>query len=223
MTRLNRGVLLCLLLGLGAWPSPAQAQGIRLFAMGGGSFLYSTRTFAQLGDEFRSDYASGGRITVGGEVTPWKILGIEGAYGYGRNNLRLRSLEENQTLGYGVRSQRFSGNLVLHSPVSLFGLRPYATGGLEFDHLAPTDQAKLTAASQGFAGQPVLLGGNNKIGVNYGGGADISLVPFLALRFDVRDHITGTPTYGLSSARFPVHGAAHDLEASVGLVFHVGR
>lgn len=223
MTRVKRGVWLCLLLGMGAWPSLAHAQGIRLFVMGGGSFLYNTRTFTQLGDEFRSDYASGGRVTIGGEVTPWRIIGIEGAYGYGRNNLRITSRDENQTLGYGVRCQRFSSNLLLHSPVSVLGMRPYATGGLEFDHLAPTDQAKLTAASQGFANQSVLLGANNKIGVNYGGGTDISFFPFLALRLDVRDHITGTPTYGLSSARFPVHGAAHDLEASVGLVFHVGR
>ncbi len=214
---------MCLLLGLGAWPSLAHAQGVRLFVMGGGSFLYNTRTFTQLGEEFRSDYASGGRITIGGEVIPWRIFGIEGAYGYGRNNLRLKNLSENQTLGYGARSQRFSGNLLVHSPIAVLGMRPYATGGVEFDHLAPTDQAKLTAANEGFADHSVLLGANNRLGVNYGGGTDISVFPFLALRFDVRDHITGTPTYGLPFSRYPVQGAAHDLEASVGLVFHLGR
>lgn len=221
MTRISRVVLLCALLGFG--PSLARAQGIRLFVLGSGSYLYNARTFSVNGDQFRSSYASGGKIILGGEVTPWRIIGIEGAYGYGVNNLRLANLSESQTLGYGVRSQRLSSNLLAHSPVSFLGVRPYATAGVEINHLSPTDQARLTASREGFAAQAAILGASNQLGVNYGGGADIGFFPFLALRIDVRDHITGTPTYGLSFARFPVSGAAHNLETSVGLVLHVGR
>ena len=139
------------------------------------------------------------------------------------HHLRVTNLSASQTLGYGVRSQRVSANLVGHSPISLLGVRPYATGGLEFDHFGPTSQAKTMAFTQGFTGQVVTLGSANKLGVNFGGGVDWSFFPTLALRLDLRDHLTGTPTYGLSGGRFPISGAAHDVEFSVGLVFHMGK
>ena len=71
----------------------------------------------------------------------------------------------------------------------------------------------------------VALGAANKVGVNYGGGVDMKLLPYLNLRLDVRDHLTSTPTYGLPSSSgtgpyFPVSGAAHDLEYSAGIVLH---
>jgi len=67
------------------------------------------------------------------------------------------------------------------------------------------------------------LGGSNQVGVNYGGGVDWGFFPTLALRLDLRDHITGTPTYGLSTARYSVSGDAHNVELSLGLVFHIGK
>jgi hypothetical protein len=198
--------------------------------MAGGSFLEDERFFtcnvtnvACSNDRFRSNYASGGKITLGGEYSLSKVLGLEGSYAYGRNNLRLSNLTASQTLGYGVRTQRFSANAVAHSPISFLGVRPYLTAGLEYDHLGPTSQAKTLAFTQGFAGPTATLGSNNKVGVNYGGGADWSFFPTLSLRLDLRDHITGTPTYGLSSGRYPVSGAAHDVELSAGIVFHIGK
>jgi hypothetical protein len=204
--------------------SLARAQGIRVFVMGSGSFRQDDRFFINSANQrFQSSYASGGKITFGGELSLANIIGVEGSYGYGRNNLRIRNLSQSQTLGYGVRTQRVSANLVGHSPISFLGLRPYATGGLEYDHLAPTDQANRLAFTQGFAGQLLTLGGSNQVGVNYGGGVDWGFFPTLALRLDLRDHITGTPTYGLSTARYSVSGAAHNVELSLGLVFHIGK
>lgn len=205
--------------------SPARAQGIRIFAMGSGSFFLNQKFFTAVGEPFRSDYASGGKITFGGELTPSKMLGIEAAYGYGTNNLRLTNLGESPstTQGYGVHTQRFSSNLVVHSPVSLLGVRPYLTAGAEYDRLGPTGQAKSTAFTQGFADQRVTLGASNKMGFNYGGGVEWGFFPALALRLDFRDHVTGTPTYGLSSATYHVSGTGHDAELSAGLVLHLGR
>jgi len=162
---------------------------------------------------------------LGGEFTSWKIFGVEAAYGYGTNNLRVTDLSTtpSSTQGYGVKAQRFSGNLVLRSPAGMFGVRPYATAGLEYDRFGPTTQAKSAAFSQGFADQTVTLGASNKIGLNYGGGVEWSFIPMLALRLDFRDHVTGTPTYGLSSARYNISGAAHDAELSAGLVLHIGK
>jgi hypothetical protein len=204
--------------------SLARAQGLRVFVVGSGSFLHDERLFTNVLDErFRSNYASGGKITFGGEFALTRILGIEGAYGYGTNNLRLTDLGLSQTLGYGVRTQRLSANLVGHSPVSFAGLRPYATAGLEYDHLGPTSQAKALAFTQGFAGQLVTLGASNQVGINYGAGAEWGFLPALGLRVDLRDHVTGTPTYGLPGRRYPISGAAHEVEFSVGLTFHIGK
>ena len=223
MTRAKLAQLLPLVVLALFSTSAARAQGVRVFVMGGGSFLEDERFFTRLGDRFQSNYASGGKITFGGEVSLAPVFGFEGSYGYGRNNLRVTDLAASQTLAYGVRTQRLSANLVAHSPVPVLGVRPYATAGLEYDHLGPTSQAKTLAFTQGFADQLVTLSASNQVGFNYGGGIEWSLVPALALRLDLRDHITGTPTYGLSSARFPISGAAHGVELSVGLTLHIGR
>jgi len=223
MTRAKLARLLPLV-ALALFSTPAaRAQGVRVFVMGGGSFLEDERFFTSLGDRFRSNYASGGKITFGGEFSLAPVFGFEGSYGYGRNNVRVTDLATSQTLGYGVRTQRLSANLVAHSPIPVLGVRPYATAGLEYDHLGPTGQAKTLAFTQGFADQLVTLGASNQVGFNYGGGVEWSFFPTLALRLDLRDHITGTPTYGLSSARFPVSGAAHGVELSAGLTFHLGK
>ncbi len=67
------------------------------------------------------------------------------------------------------------------------------------------------------------------VGFNYGGGLEKKLMYRVRLRFDVRDHVTASPTYGLPSSSsssgpiFPISRAAHDLEYSAGLVFHLGK
>jgi opacity protein-like surface antigen len=197
--------------------------------MGGGSFLNDERFFSQpfpggeSSDQFRSSYASGGKIIFGGELSFGEILGFEGSYGYGNNNLRITNLDRSETLGYGVRTQRLSGNLMLHSPATLLGLRPYATAGLEYDHLGPTSDAKTLAFTEGFAGNLVTLGASNQVGFNFGGGAEWSFLPDLALRLDLRDHVTGTATYGLPHSLYPVSGTAHTIELAAGLTFHFGK
>lgn len=207
--------------------SLARAQGVRVFVMAGGSFLNDERFFSQVvgesSDQFRSNYASGGKITFGGELSLNRILGFEASYGFGHNNLRMTNLDQSETLGYGVRTQRVSGNLMAHSPVALLGLRPYVTGGLEYDHLGPTSEAKTLAFSEGFAGNLVTLGSSNQVGFNFGGGAEWSFLPDLALRLDLRDHLTGTPTYGLPHSLYPVSGTAHNIELAAGLTFHFGK
>ena len=49
----------------------------------------------------------------------------------------------------------------------------------------------------------------------------------LALRLDVRDHVTGTPRFGLpqdliSGAIFPISGSAHSVEIAAGFTLHFG-
>ncbi len=222
-------LMLFLMAAVGCLPAAARAQGVRISAMGTGSFLLSEKFFELAGDPFRSNYAPGGKFILGGEYTTNKVLGFEVAYAYGRNNLRVTDLNSspvNET-GYGVRIHRLNGNLVLHSPVEMFRLRPYATAGIEFTRYSPTSGARELAFTEGFAGQPAQLSANNKPGINYGAGVEWSLLPALALRLDVRDHATGTPRFGLgqdstSGGLFPVTGSAHNVELSAGFTLHFG-
>ncbi len=229
MTRIRFLPALLLIAVVGVAPDAARAQGVRVFAVGTGSFLLSEKFFEVAGDRFRSNYAPGGKIILGGEYTTNRVIGLEAAYAYGRNNLRVAGLEVAPTeeAGYGVRIQRLNGNLVIHSPVKVLRLRPYVTAGIEFTRYAPTSDAKELAFTEGFANQLAVLEASNKAGINYGGGVEWSLLPALALRLDVRDHTTGTPRFGLpqestGSAIFPVSGRAHNAEISAGFTLHFG-
>lgn len=228
MLRVRTVPILCLLAGAFLFPELAQAQGARVFVMGSGSYLFSEKLFAVAGDPFRSSYAPGGKVTFGGEFTTNRVLGFEAAYAIGRNNLRLTDLAASQDAGYGLLVQRLSGNLVLHSPVELLKLRPYATAGIEYTRFGPTSDAKTRAFTEGFAGQPAVLESSNQVGFNVGAGLELKVLGPLALRLDVRNHTMGTPRFGLGdssatgSALFPITGKANNLEISGGFTIHFG-
>jgi hypothetical protein len=216
---------------LGVSAAAAHAKDFRIFAMGGGASRFDTKTFtSSTGTDYGSDYADGSKFVVGGEVALGKIFGIEGSYAFGRNNLRLSDLSWKPApeTGYGARNHRISANLVAHAPVSFYGVRPYLTAGLEYDRFSPTSGAKDLANSVGFTGVTATLAPDDKIGFNFGAGAEVKLLRRLGLRFDVRDHVAGSPTFGLpsqssSGATFPISGVGQNLECSAGVVFHFGK
>jgi len=220
--------LLALTLGLGS--TALHAQGYNVFVMGGGSSLFDKNNYTVSTGDFRSTYKNGGQFTVGAEVPLFKFFGLEGSYGYGRNNLAVTDLGTNTETGFNTRNQRLSGDFVVHSPKSFFHLRPYVLAGLEYDRFSPVGNAAAHATSPGFNNvADTALNPANKLGFNYGGGVELKLIRWVGLRFDVRDHLTGSPNYGLPAssstggAVFPVSGAAHDLEYSAGVVFHFGK
>ena len=113
--------------------------------------------------------------------------------------------------------------------MSFQGVRPYIAAGVEFDRFAPVGHAAATAMGS-FNGVPnTVLSPDNKFGYNLGFGFEIKLVRAVDVRVDLRDHITGSPTFGLPrqatsgfTAYYPISGRAHHVEASVGFVFHFG-
>src|SRR2546430_4928144 len=126
MTRAKLAQLLPLVVLALFSTSAARAQGVRVFVMGGGSFLEDERFFTRLGDRFRSNYASGGKITFGGEFSLAPVFCFEGSYGYGRNNLRVTDLAASQTLPYGVGSQPLTPHPAALPPLPGPGAASYA-------------------------------------------------------------------------------------------------
>ena len=200
------------------------AEGLNIFAMGSVSSLFDSHNYTEYSTPFGSAYKTGGGFTLGVEAPLGKILAVEGAYSNVRNNLAITDFGTSVVTGYGIHNQRISGDAVAHAPRSFLGLKPYLAAGLEYDRWSKV--GPYSGIFSDFVNAP--FGAANKVGVNYGGGVDMNLLPHIALRVDVRDHLTGTPTYGFPSSPsngpyFPVSGAAHDLEDSAGIVVHLGK
>jgi opacity protein-like surface antigen len=226
-----QGLILTMALCLST--TTGRAQGYRFFIMGADSVFTDKRSFTEGYLPYTSGYAGGGKAIAGIEMPFYKIFGLEGSYGYGQNNLRISNLEYNPAIvkGYGVRNNRFSGDIVGHVPGIWRGIRAYGVMGVEYDLFSPTSSAQTLAESHGFAFAPsAKLASKGKPGFNVGGGIDYKVVSKVDLRIDVRDHMFGSPTYGLpqaatsaTSAFFPVGGPAHAIEYSIGLVYRFGK
>ena len=210
----------------------ACAQDYKVFIMGADSPLADTRTFNEGPNNelpYGSRYATGGKVIAGVEVPLHKFVGIEGSYGYGPNNLEIYQFIYNPPVvqGYSVRNHRFSGDIVGHVPSEWRGLRIYGVFGIEYDVFSPTSSAQTLAKTQGFAFAPsAQLASQGKAGFNVGAGIDYKWSSRVDLRLEVRDHLFGSPTYGLpqaattaTTAYFPVGGPAHDIEYSIGIVY----
>jgi len=202
-----------------------------VFVMGSGSTLFDTRYFGSADEKYRSSYATAVKYVVGVEVPLGKILGVETAYASGPNDLRVTNISLNPTVTtvYGVRNNVGSVDLVAHAPFSRFGFRPYLAVGWDYHRFAPTLVGKTQAESQGFgAVSTATLVATNKLGVNCGGGVEHKISRRVSFRLDVRDHLTGSPTFGLpaqapTGAIFPVSGLAQNVVYSAGIVVHFGK
>jgi opacity protein-like surface antigen len=236
--KLVRGFILTVALCLSA--TAGRAQDKRLFLMAGGSSLDDFRSFSEFDIPYSTEYATGGIGTVGIEVPlkKSKVFGLEGSYGFGQNNLRLRDLNVSPVTitSYGMRINRVSADLVARPQMTYRSARPYVVFGVEYDRFSPTSRASTLATTEGFAAEPTAkLGSQSSGGVNFGGGLDFRAASRVGLRIDVRYHIIGSNTFGLPTSEpssstpsggppwFPVTGHAHDIVYSIGIVYRFGR
>ena len=222
-------VALCLTATVG------EAQTSLIYVTGGGSRLGDNRTFQEYFVPFQSSYAAGGGGSVGLELPLKKsnIFGVEASYGFSQNNLELTNYNSPTlpvTTSYGLRDNRFSVDLVVHSPSTFRGIRPYFVAGAEYDLFSPTSAAVALGNTVGFAHAAVAkFSSQGDGGANIGGGLDYNLTEKWGVRIDVRYHITSSPNLGLpygitptSSAYFPISGDAHSIQYSIGIVYHFG-
>jgi opacity protein-like surface antigen len=230
--KLVQGLILTAALCLST--TSVRAQGYRFFIMGADSVFTDKRSITEGYLPYVTAYAGGGKVIAGFEALSfYKIFGIEGSYGVGQNNLEItnRNYATPQVTAYGVRNSRFSGDIVGHVPGIWRGIRVYGVVGLEYDVFSPTSAAQTLAKNKGFAFAPsATLSSQGKAGFNVGAGIDYNLASRVDLRIDARDHMFGSPTYGLPQSAattyapfFPVGGPAHDIEYSIGLVYRFGK
>jgi opacity protein-like surface antigen len=228
-----KGFMVTVALCLGA--TVGRAQTSLVYVTGGGTAIRDAQAFELKLIPFTSQFASGGGGNLGVEVPlkKSKIFGLELSYGLSQNNFELTNQNTNPTttVSYGLRDNRISGDIVLHSPSTFRNIRPYLVAGPEYDRYSPTSAAVSLAARVGFgASAPVAkLGSEGDWGVNIGGGLDYKVTEKWGVRIDVRDHLTDSPTLGLpyaptstSPAYFPVSGKASSITYTIGLVYHFG-
>jgi opacity protein-like surface antigen len=224
--------LAVLLLSTGAAQARDIVKDLQLdvFVLGGGSTLVDAQYWNSADRLYHSRFDLGPKFTLGVAVPYGKFLTIETAYSYGPNNLVVTNTNVFPHVGvlYPVRDYIGSLSAVFHAPVSLFHLRPYAEGGVEYDRFSPTPAAVTTGLNRGFAAVSTAeINPNDKLGISVGGGLDRKLTKRLTFRIDLRDHVTSSPAFGLpnsySPADYPVSGRANNIEYTAGIVFHLGK
>jgi len=211
--------------------NPFKDIDMTVFGMAGGATFYDKREFISADEKYKSSYDVQPRYVWGTGLPLTKLLGLEVAYSTGPSNLRVTNISLNPRASnvYDVRHHTASVNVLLHGPVKFFGVRPYAAAGWDYNRFAPTLAGKQFANWQGFgAVSTATLTYTDKLGMNFGVGLEHKISRRVTLRLDARDHISGSPTFGLpaqasASAIFPAKGSANDVEYTAGIVVHIGK
>jgi hypothetical protein len=202
----------------------------RVTLSGGDSMLKADRTFAAGGQTFNTQYADGGRGKARLTLDLTRHFSLEGVYGFGTSNLNVTDTGNNpQTSSFGVKGHEIQLNALHFFAGSGSHLRPFLTTGVGDALFVPTNNAKQQAANQ-FINSPAQLSSSNNISWTIGGGFEARSRHRLGLRFDVTDHISGVPTFGVpqsssgqGGAYYPVSGIVHNIQVEAGIVLYLWR
>jgi len=117
----------------------------------------------------------GFRFSIRMDLNNESHFGHEVQYAYSRSKLNISGVEQGMAIHQG------GYNFLLYATPEGKRIRPFATGGVEFANYVPPG----ASASSG--------GGDNKLGVNYGGGVKVRVTSLFGLRLDVRQYTTPKP------------------------------
>jgi len=204
----------------------------RITVLFGGSFLSGERVFVVDGDPFISRFLNGGKFGVRGSLDLTSHWTLEGNYSFGRNDQRITEesggILVNRDFGVTVNQVQFNFVRFLTSNESR--IRPFFSAGLGMVRFNPTDEAKLLALGGDFIDDPTPLTSSVEVSFTVGGGLEARLNRWLGLRFDLKDHMSAIPRFGLNETSsgpggifFPVSGVVHSVEAAGGIVFYFFR
>jgi len=202
----------------------------RITVLFGGSFISGERTFDVNGESFVSQFLNGGKIRLRGSLDLSSHWTLEGDYSFGRNDQRI-----SQDIGGIIEQRDFKVtvgqvqlNFVRFFTDNESRVRPFFTAGLGMVRFNPTDEAKLAALSGDFLANPTLLTSSIDFSLAVGGGLEARLNRWLGLRFDLKDHMSPIPRFGLDETSsgpggifFPVSGIVHNVEVAAGIVFYL--
>jgi outer membrane immunogenic protein len=132
--------------------------------------------------------------------------GVEGNYGYTRNNLTTFG----GATGASVRTDfhEVTGAFVAHFPISARGVRPYALAGGGALIFRPTDDARAFNSAIDQQARAAFL---------YGGGVDFDLTSHFGVRAEYRGFVYKTPDFGIASLN--LDKVTHTAQPSVGFFY----
>ncbi len=207
-------------------PGVAAQGNPRITIFGGGSLLQGDRSFTVGGDNFTTEFITGGKLRARGSVDVTSNWTLEADYSFGRNNFRVNDMGGTpEQRDYGVRVNNVTFNLVRFFTASRRRFRPYLGTGIGWVRYSPTDAAKALAQNE-FIGAPSNLTSTNDFTVPISGGIEARITRWFGLRFDARDNIGRVARFGVSETPsgpggdfFPVNGITHTVQVEVGIVF----
>ena len=190
-----------------------------VFAEGGGSFLNNgagqifiavpvclpPMICTPVSGSATSSFSKTGRLFAGARLRFTRHDAIEASYSFSPNHFSLQ--EGTQALGSAYnRLNLVSFNYVRYLWVRT-ALNPFVTAGVGTNRFS--GPASAAAVLSG------LVGADNgwQFAWNYGGGADLVLERHLALRLELRDYVSGQPSF--------ITGTSHNIVPSVGIVFRL--
>jgi hypothetical protein len=185
------------------------------FAEGGGSFLNGGSGLLAipcpappipcLGGVYTSSFSKTGRLIAGARLRFTRHDALEASYSFSPNHFSFVSAT-------GVSGDAYNRvNLVSFNYVRYLWaktpVQPFLTGGVGFNRFSGPSSASavvegLVSASNGL-----------QFAWNFGGGSDIVLQRHIALRLELRDYVTGQPSF--------IAGTSHNIVPSAGIVFRL--
>jgi len=186
---------------------------LEAFAEGGGSFLNNGTGQAPIMciTEFEcpplatSSFSTTGRVVAGARLRFTRHDALEASYSFSPNHFSLQWARGSLGSAYN-RVDLISFNYVRYLWVRT-RVQPFATLGLGTNRFSGPSSASavhlgLVSADNGW-----------QFAWNYGGGADLVLQRHFALRLELRDYVTGQPSF--------ITGTSHNIVPSVGIVFRL--
>lgn len=152
-----------------------------------------------------STFSKTGRLFVGGRLRFTRHDALEASYSWSPDRFSIQEGSQSVASGY-TRVDLISFNYVRYLSIRTH-VQPFATVGVGTNRFSGGPSAVPVSESE------FLTGPDNgwQFAWNYGGGADVVLQRHLALRFELRDYLTGQPGF--------ITGTSHNLVPTAGFVF----
>jgi len=199
----------------------------RITVLFGGSFISGERAFDLGSDSYVSQFLNGGKFRLRGSLDLTSHWTLEGDYSFGRNDQRITQ-NSGEPRDFKVTVGQVQMNFVRFFTDNESRIRPFFTAGLGMVRFNPTDEAKAAALGGDFLAAPTLLTSSIDFSFAVGGGLEARLNRWLGLRFDLKDHMSPIPRFGLDESSsgpggifFPVSGIVHNVEVAAGIVFYL--